>query len=332
MDLTALKNEEPQGIAVYNNDLIISFADGSYYSIKLNLNFKQTGYAIPCAADEDVLKEAIAKAVEAELEKDVKTKGFTVEKVELTTNTRDAGFTAEVTIETAYTSRQTYTVSGTVGDHSFTDYQSDGNATCTEDGTKTAVCDHEGCSEKDTVTDNGTKLDHSFTNYKSDGNATCTADGTKTAKCDRCDETDTVKEAAHGHKLTKVEGKAATCTEEGIIEHYNCSVCKKNFADAEGKTEKSDVTIAAGHTISKVDGKAPTETENGLKEHYGCASCGKVYADAEGKNEVTKDSLVISATGAPVDTGDDFSLVPVLVLMALSATGMALLVIKRKEF
>ena len=57
-----------------------------------------------------------------------------------------------------------------------------------------------------------------------------------------------------------------------------------------------------------------------------------VYADAEGKNEVTKDSLVISATGAPVDTGDDFSLVPVLVLMVLSAAGMALLVIKRKEF
>jgi hypothetical protein len=30
--------------------------------------------------------------------------------------------------------------------------------------------------------------------------------------------------------------------------------------------------------------------------------------------------------------GDDFSIVPVLVLMVLSAAGMALLVIKRKEF
>ena len=116
------------------------------------------------------------------------------------------------------------------GDHSFTNYVSDNNATCEEDGTKTATCDH--CDATDTQADEnsalghteteipaikadcqtegftaGTKCsvcgtvitapvsvgfgDHSFTNYVSDNNATCEEDGTKTATCDRCDATDT---------------------------------------------------------------------------------------------------------------------------------------------
>ena len=217
-------------------------------------------------------------------------------------------------------------------DHSFTNYVSNNDATCTEDGTKTAVCDRDGCNEKDTVVDTGSKLDHSFTDYKSNGDATCTADGTKTAKCDRCDETDTVKEAAHGHKLTKVAGKAATCTEEGVVEHYTCSVCKKNFSDAEGKTALSTTVIPSCHSVEKVEGKAATTTENGLKEHYGCASCGKVYADAEGKTEVTKDSLIISATSAPTDTGDDFRAWPFILLMVLSVAGVTVLVIGKKQW
>ena len=115
------------------------------------------------------------------------------------------------------------------------------------------------------------------------------------------------------------------------MEHYTCSVCKKNFSDAEGKTALSTTVIPSCHNVEKVAGKAPTATENGQKEHYGCASCGKVYADAEGKSEVTKDSLIISATNAPTDTGDDFYPAPVVTMMILSLLAMAVMVIKRKE-
>ena len=90
--------------------------------------------------------------------------------------------------------------------------------------------------------------------------------------------------------------------------------------------------IPSCHSVEKVAGKEATATENGLKEHYACASCGKTYADAEGKNEVTKDSLVISATNAPTDTGDDFQAWPFIVLMVLSAAGVAVLVIGRKQW
>ena len=86
--------------------------------------------------------------------------------------------------------------------HSFAgqEYVSDNNATCEQDGTKTARCVRYGtggCMETDTVTDTGSKLGHLFEDYVSNNDATCEQDGTKTAKCVRygtggCMETDTV--------------------------------------------------------------------------------------------------------------------------------------------
>ena len=84
--------------------------------------------------------------------------------------------------------------------HSFAGqaYVSDNNATCEQDGTKTAKCVRYGtggCMATDTVTDTGSKLGHLFEDYVSDNNATYARDGTKTAKCvryDQCGETHTV--------------------------------------------------------------------------------------------------------------------------------------------
>ena len=88
--------------------------------------------------------------------------------------------------------------------HSFAGqaYVSDNNATCEQDGTKTAKCVRYGtggCMETDTVTDTGSKLGHFFEveDYVSNNDATCEQDGTKTAKCVRygtggCMATDTV--------------------------------------------------------------------------------------------------------------------------------------------
>ena len=95
--------------------------------------------------------------------------------------------------------------------HSFAgqEYVSDNNATCEQDGTKTAKCVRYGtggCTETDTVTDTGSKLGHFFEveDYVSNNDATCEQDGTKTAKCVRygtgdCMETDTVTDT--GSKL-----------------------------------------------------------------------------------------------------------------------------------
>lgn len=44
--------------------------------------------------------------------------------------------------------------------HSFTNYVSDNNATCTQNGTETSVCDHTGCNKKQTRTANDSALGH----------------------------------------------------------------------------------------------------------------------------------------------------------------------------
>ena len=92
--------------------------------------------------------------------------------------------------------------------------------------------------------------------------ATCTEDGNEAYyKCSECgkyfsDEAgnteisleDTVI-AATGHKVEKLPGKAATCTEDGLTEGEKCSVC--------GEVIKAQEVIkAAGHTPEVVPGKA----------------------------------------------------------------------------
>ena len=112
--------------------------------------------------------------------------------------------------------------------HSFAgqEYVSDNNATCEQDGTKTAKCVRYGtggCTETDTVTDTGSKLGHLFEDYASDNNATCEQDGTKTAKCVRygtggCMETDTVTDTDSklGHLFEDyASDNNATCEQDG---------------------------------------------------------------------------------------------------------------------
>ena len=116
--------------------------------------------------------------------------------------------------------------------HSFAgqEYVSDNNATCEQDGTKTAKCvryGKGGCSATDTVTDVGSKLGHAFESkdYVSNGDATCEQDGTKTAKCVRygkggCTATDTVPDVGSklGHDFKSkdyVSNGDATCEQDG---------------------------------------------------------------------------------------------------------------------
>lgn len=46
-----------------------------------------------------------------------------------------------------------------------------------------------------------------------------------------------------GHTLTYHGAKASTCTVQGNIEYWSCSVCKKNFSDKDGKNEITDSVL-----------------------------------------------------------------------------------------
>lgn len=128
------------------------------------------------------------------------------------------------------------------------------------------------------------------------GTATITAaaDG-KTAAC-----TVTVKVPACNHsedKLTHVDGKAATCTEDGVKEHYLCTCGTK--LDLDKKTVLATTVIpATGHTVVKVDKVDPTCSAPGMKAHYECSVCGKWFSDKNGTKEIAeadKASYVIPA-------------------------------------
>ena len=113
--------------------------------------------------------------------------------------------------------------------HSFSNYISNNDATCTEDGTKTGTCSNDNCNETDIMTDIGSAKGHSFTNYTYNEDATCTEDGTKTAKCDNCNSksTTTAAETALGHAPETDDAVAPECGKTGLTEGSHCSRCNE---------------------------------------------------------------------------------------------------------
>ena len=105
---------------------------------------------------------------------------------------------------------------------------------------------------------------------------TCEADGWSEGKmCAYCNTVITKQtRISKSHDFEYVAAKAATCEEAGVIAHYHCKVCNKDFANNK-KTELSiaDYTIAPlGHKWGNVSiTQAPTESAVG----YGVKICGR---------------------------------------------------------
>ena len=123
-------------------------------------------------------------------------------------------------------------------------------ATCTETGvtTYTATVKFNG----ETYTDSKDVADIPATGHKlsktEEKAATCTETGNKEYwTCETCGKlfSDAKGEKemspeetvipATGHKLSKTEAKAATCTEAGNKEYWTCETCGKLFSDAKGR-------------------------------------------------------------------------------------------------
>ncbi|MBQ8622181.1 MAG: hypothetical protein IJ422_07700, partial [Oscillospiraceae bacterium] len=138
--------------------------------------------------------------------------------------------------------------------------------------------------------------DHTWDAGNQTKDPSCTEAGETTYTCQVCGGTKTEPIKAIGHSMTKTDAKASTCTEDGNVEYYTCSVCKKNFADEAGTTELTTIVDPAdGHKMTKTDAKAPTCTEDGNVEYYTCSGCKKNFADEEGKTELV--TVVDSAKG-----------------------------------
>ena len=159
---------------------------------------------------------------------------------------------------------------GEFADHVFNSYFSDNNATCTENGTETALC--EICK---TTTDTREMPDsatgeHSFINYISDGNATCVDNGTETAKCEHCNETDTraQENSATGiHSfINYVSDNNATCINNGT-ETAKCENC-----EAKDTREMPDSATGEHNFINYISDGNATCVDNGTETAI-CENC-----------------------------------------------------------
>ena len=148
--------------------------------------------------------------------------------------------------------------------HSFTNYISDNNATCTQDGTKTAKCDR--CDETDTVEDINSKLNHSYTEQiVSDEYLAAPATCTETAKyyysCS-CGEkgTETFTSGnALGHEFTNyVSDNNATCTKDAT-KTAKCDRCSVTDTVADNGSK-------LGHSFTNyISDNNATCTQDGTK-------------------------------------------------------------------
>ena len=151
--------------------------------------------------------------------------------------------------------------------HSFGDWKTTTEPTCTADGTKTCTCKRSGCNAKKTKS--VSKLGHSYTTKVV--KPTCTAKGYTLYTCIRCGES--YKEnytAATDHTWgTWKTTKAATEKTEGTKER-SCTVCgKKQTATIPKKPHTHSYTTK---TVK------PTCEAKGYTLHV-CKGCGDTYVD-----------------------------------------------------
>ena len=125
--------------------------------------------------------------------------------------------------------------------------------------------------------------------------ATCTEDGMaahyECSKCNRLfveQDGEYVEKTADQLKIPAthnygdlIDEVPATCTEDGIAAHYECSVCHKLFVRAEHEyieTTEENLIIKAGHNYGELITEVPaTCTEDGMAAHYECSKCHKLF-------------------------------------------------------
>lgn len=161
-----------------------------------------------------------------------------------------------------------YVITPAQGGHSFTNYVSNGDATCAEDGTETAACDHPGCSITDTRTVAGSALGHAYRDVVTP--PTCTEQGFTTHTCDRCGDT-------YVDAYTAPAGHTWGAWQESADEHWQtCAVCGEETGRGEHEyTGDADTDCAVcGHVRTvitpdvdvRVARAALTAVPDGLKD------------------------------------------------------------------
>lgn len=106
------------------------------------------------------------------------------------------------------------------------------------------------------------------------------------------------QQTACEHELT-YHAATVTCTEDGTVEYWQCSLCDKYFADENASEELAEADLAAEklNHKNKIYHTAVSATcqDTGTIEYWECPDCGKNFSDEACTNTVTSLSTATTA-------------------------------------
>ena len=125
-----------------------------------------------------------------------------------------------------------------------------------------------------------------------------------------CTECGYIIKEAIGHVHTAgelVNAVNPTCTSDGNVAYYECTICHHYFSDADCKNEIENIVLAGGHIMSELTpAKDATCTEDGNLAYYHCSRCNKFFEDQDGNNDITS-SYLITKLGHKITLHDEVS-------------------------
>ncbi|MBE6752385.1 MAG: hypothetical protein E7556_07655, partial [Ruminococcaceae bacterium] len=133
---------------------------------------------------------------------------------------------------------------------------------------------------------------------------TCERDGKVFSICGICDREWTEVIPATGHtEYVVVEGRAPTCTQNGVTDLKRCSTCGNT-------TQTQKILPATGHKEITIKGNPATCTSNGLSDGKKCTVCGKMTVNqqilkAKGHTTIVTNKKVATCTEAGY-SGDSY--------------------------
>ena len=175
----------------------------------------------------------------------------------------------------------------------------DDRVSCDEVGTRTRTCARCQEVEIEEISAGTHTWDFGVITQK----PTCTESGVKTYTCVVCGDVQTETVEATGHKGVSVAGVSPTCTESGLTDGLECTLCGIVL-------EEQKVIPATGHDMDHVRAVEPTETSYGNIEYWRCETCGLYFSDAAGRHEIDEDDTVLDrlpSTGSGETPGGDSS-------------------------
>ena len=170
----------------------------------------------------------------------------------------------------------------------------DDRVNCDEVGTRTRTCNR--CQE--TEVEDIPVGEHTWDLGTITQQPTCTASGVREYTCILCGDKQTEMVEETGHKGVSIAAVSPTCTEPGLTEGSECTLCGIVL-------EVQQVIPAKGHDLDHVAAVEPTMTSEGNIEYWRCKTCGLYFGDRNGVNEIDLDDTVLDRLPATDDPTDD---------------------------